>query len=381
MNSPLRLVMATLSASLLLSACGAKSKEQTPQVSSNALVVDGSGVSLGGERIGEAPPDVLKKVDPLFAKLRERKEGWNTAHPSEPFSPALTIELGPDITCQAAISVYMSAVFAGFPKLTVKQGAITVDLPGHMPKPPSLEEPSPSAPREAFATFHPDGNAELKPSRCGGAYDIVPVASLAATTKEWCGEAADCLGGLQVVCDPGVPMSKVLPALDALRKGSAKMELGIGGSCPGGTAAPMGAFLGLSNPVAPDGDNVSPGLPSTPVRLPAGKNPAGVELREGAVIATGGLTAEEVRETMKPKLASITQCYEAGLLQSPNLQGRISTRLSIGKKGAVMLLKNNGSDMPSAGVVKCVVNVLEATTFPAKAAISTISYPLMFATK
>jgi hypothetical protein len=104
-------------------------------------------------------------------------------------------------------------------------------------------------------------------------------------------------------------------------------------------------------------------------------------MREGAVTATGGLSAEEVSEALKGKRDELTACHVTGLMNNPNLQGRVAVKLEIGKKGAVMSARNGGSDMPDSGVVSCVVKALLDAKFPAKGAVSAVIYPMMFSPK
>jgi hypothetical protein len=368
-----------VAAFLLLAACGSKSKVEIDGVTAvtdpKTVRVDDTGLSLDGKRLGDVPADVQKRVEPLWDTLRGSREAWKAAHPSEQFPGVLTIELGPNTTCGAAMSVYATAAFAGYTNLTLKQGAVTIQVPGAVPKPPSLDNPAQLiGPQEGFAVFQPDGNVEFKPLRCGGAYDVVPAASLAATVKEWCGEKADCLGAFHFRCAAGMPMSKVLPALEALRKGSAKMELGTSGECKEGEGAvtdlpgdPWGVI-----PTPPAVSAAAPGL---------GKKPLLSTVREGAVTATGGITADEARDALKPKLADLKACYDDGITRNPNLQGRVSVRLGVGKKGAVMTASNAGSDMPDSSVVACMIRAASTATFPAKGAIGWVVYPFVLSLK
>lgn len=364
-----------VAALLLLAACGSKVTVDvgTTVTDPKTVLVDDTGISLDGKRLGDVPADVQKKADPLWDTLKNSREAWKAAHPSEKFPGVLTIELGPNITCRTAMSVFTTAAFVGYPNLTLKQGAVTIQVPAAIPKPPFADPVQFLESREGFAVFQPDGNVEFKLLRCGGAYDVVPAASLAATVKEWCGANADCLGAFRFRCDAGMPMSKVLPALEALRKGSAKMELGPAGECKEGE----GAF---TNPEDPWGVLPPPPAASAAAPVP-GKKPLPSKVREGAVSAAGGITADEAREVMKPKLADLKACYDDGLSRNPNLQGRVTLRLAIGKKGALMSVSNGGSDMPDAGVVACMVRATSTVTFPAKGAIGTVSYPFLFAPK
>ena len=378
-----RLCILPVAISLLLPACGTKPAE--PGASSpSTIVVGAAGISLGGLRVGDAAPDALKNVAPLFAALKERKEGWSGANPTTPFTGSLTIELDPALTCQAAVSVYMTAVFAGYPKLAVKQGAHTVDLVGYVPRPLSLADKAPDQPREAFVRFLADGSASLAPSRCMGAYDQVPIADLPAAAKAWCGATPGCLGAVQVVCDAGVPMAGVLAALDELHKASPKMELGLGGRCEGGREAPMGAFLGLTlSPKSPGDDDLSGEVgapPPAPPRPGRAKAPV-LTIRDTSLTVNGGLTPEDAREALKSRRSEIEACYASALVANPNLEGMVAVALEVGKKGAVMSASNGGSDLPSDVVIRCVVHAASTVTFPAKGAVSTVRQAMVLSAK
>jgi hypothetical protein len=386
-KTPLLLPLLCLS----LTACPSKPKPDEaagPSADAGRVSVTAAGISLGEERLGNAPADALEKVDPLFRRLKERREEWKMAHPGEAFPGTIAVELAPELSCQASMSVYMTAMFAGYPHITLKQGALVVDIPAEVPRPPSLEEPSPNAPRQAFVVFGKDGSVELKPSRCLGAFDVVPDAALPATVKEWCGEKGDCLGATHVRCEAGVPMSRVLAAIAELRKGAAKMHLGTAAACkPGDTSSDLFGGIG-GMPTGLDGalpwgqeptaaPVAAPKPPSTPAR---GKARVAT-VREGMVTVVGGLSQDEVREAMKPKLESLKACYEAGTINNPNLEGRVSVRVEVGKKGGVMSAKNGGSDLPDTGVTRCVVGVVQEMAFPAKGALSQVVYPVMFQMK
>jgi hypothetical protein len=368
-----------LLACFLLAGCGTKKKEEAPAVDPNTVTLNEAGVSLGGVSLGTPPEDKMEKIDALFGKLKEQREQWKTAHPTEPFPGALTIDLGPNVTCNAALSVFMTSGFAGYNHQTIKQGTTTVEVPIAVPKPPNpSREIAPEDGRKGYLRFLPDGNVEFRPGRCGGAYDVVPPASVAATVKEWCGEAGDCLRALHLGCESGTAMSKILPVLAELRKTSAKLEIaGGGGACKPGE----GAFTDLK--YASDLMRLA-GLLSDPPPKPApppGKKLPGLLMKEGKVETTGGITPEEVSAAMKPKREAFETCFATGLLVNPNLQGRVIVRLEIGKKGAVMAVSNQGADVPDMGVVECILEAASSIGLPAKGTAGTVSYPLLMSPK
>jgi hypothetical protein len=364
---------------LLLAACGAKPAPGVP-VDPNLIVVDDKGVFLGGERLGPPPEDKIWKVEALYTKLTERREQWKAAHPKEKLPGALTLELGPAVTCQAAISAFQSAGFAGYPNLTLKQGATTLEVPCLVPAMAEDEKAlTPDLGLDGFLSFQPENKAEFKPRRCGGAYDVVPVASVPDTVKEWCGGRGDCLRTLRVVCAVGVPMATILPALAEVRRGSAKMVLGTGGNggcLPGeGPATDRRLELAASKKMV-FGVEVSAAPRPEPPPPPGMKLPRGL-LKPGAVTATGGITSDEVIDAMKPRFDAFNRCYGRGLLRNPNLQGTVVVQLQVGKRGAVMAVSDGGSDMLDIDVRECILAAASTVSFTAKGAIGLVSYPLL----
>src|SRR5262249_13366844 len=72
-------------------------------------------------------------------------------------------------------------------------------------------------------------------------------------------------------------------------------------------------------------------------------------------------------------------CYENGLRNNPNLQGRVAVRFVIGHDGAVSNVANGGSDMPDSGVVSCVVRAYYGLSFPdPERSPVTVTVPVLF---
>ncbi|MBK9261525.1 MAG: AgmX/PglI C-terminal domain-containing protein [Polyangiaceae bacterium] len=99
---------------------------------------------------------------------------------------------------------------------------------------------------------------------------------------------------------------------------------------------------------------------------------------EGAT-TVGRLPAEVVQRIVRQNFGRYRFCYEQGLRQNPNLQGRVAVRFVIGRDGGVSQVQNGGSDMPDANVVSCVVRSFYGLSFPApEHGIVTVNYPIMF---
>jgi hypothetical protein len=101
------------------------------------------------------------------------------------------------------------------------------------------------------------------------------------------------------------------------------------------------------------------------------------KLRMGPLTMAGALTEAEVRMPMMNRHPDIMACYSRGLARNPNLIGRVTLRLEIGKRGAVMIAGNGGSDLPDREVVDCAIRASSKATFPAKGGATTLLYPMM----
>jgi hypothetical protein len=73
-------------------------------------------------------------------------------------------------------------------------------------------------------------------------------------------------------------------------------------------------------------------------------------------------------------------CYERGLKNNPNLQGRVTIKFIIDLDGTVkMVAKDPRSDMPDPDVTDCVVQGFSKLLFPPPAqGMVTVIYPIQF---
>jgi hypothetical protein len=104
----------------------------------------------------------------------------------------------------------------------------------------------------------------------------------------------------------------------------------------------------------------------------------GPQVRMGAVSISGRLPPEVIQRIVRQNFGRFRLCYEAGLRNNPNLQGRVAVRFVIGRDGAVSNISNGGSDLPDGGVVRCIVRAFEGLSFPQpEGGIVTAVYPIM----
>lgn len=362
-------------ASLVLAACGSKSKDNgapapnasaTAPADPNTVVVNQTGLFLGATRLGDAPKDAATTISPLFDKLKANAG----AKP-----PALTLEIGPETTCRAAMSVYATAASAGYTNLVFKQGTKSVALPANVAKPPTSMAPTEKdEPHDTYAVYKSDGHVELKPYRCGGAWDSNASGALTNLVEEWCAPAEKakqtCSLRVLVGCDAGVPMSKVLASLEATHDKYKTIEF-----------ASMTECKADEGPVV---DPVAKATEATPAPKAAAPNakPPVANVREGALSIVGPITQDEFAALVKPKLPDFQKCYEVALAKDPSLSGRFAMRFEIGKTGALIRLSQEGTDMADLDMFRCVLRAGSTVSFPAKKEKMTIAvYPLMFMPK
>lgn len=77
------------------------------------IVVDG--VDIVGTAPYEAPP--MKRVDPLFDVLKEKRELRRSLDPTRPFPGVLILQVDASVAAIVVKSVFQTAAFAGFPNV------------------------------------------------------------------------------------------------------------------------------------------------------------------------------------------------------------------------------------------------------------------------
>jgi len=91
----------------------------------------------------------------------------------------------------------------------------------------------------------------------------------------------------------------------------------------------------------------------------------------------GLVSPEAIRRVVVRNLGQVTHCHEQGLLQAPDLQGRVVIRFIIGGNGAVMASSavENVESAPSVG--NCIASAVRRWQFPVPegGGIVTVTYP------
>jgi len=99
----------------------------------------------------------------------------------------------------------------------------------------------------------------------------------------------------------------------------------------------------------------------------------------GATSVSGRLPPEVIQRIVRQNFGRFRLCYENGLRNNPNLQGRVTVRFVISRKGTVSNV-SGGGDLPDGGVVSCVTRAFYSLSFPQpEGGIVTVGYPIMFA--
>ena len=156
--------------------------------------------------------------------------------------------------------------------------------------------------------------------------------------------------------------------------------LGLSGIGEGGGGRGEGIGLGNIGTIGHGaGTGTGQGFGSGHGRLQGSHRTKPPQVRMGATSVSGRLPPEVIQRIVRQNFGRFRLCYENGLRNNPNLQGRVSVRFVIGRDGAVSNVGNGGSDMPDGGVVSCVVRAFYGLSFPQpEGGIVTVVYPIMF---
>jgi hypothetical protein len=138
----------------------------------------------------------------------------------------------------------------------------------------------------------------------------------------------------------------------------------------------LGNFGGLGHGA---GTGTGQGIGSGRGRLGGGHQVKAPKIREGATSVNGRLPPEVIQRIVRQNFGRFRLCYENGMKNNPNLQGRVSVKFIIDRSGAVSLTADGGSDLPDQGVVQCVVRGFGNLSFPQpEGGMVTVVYPIMF---
>jgi FHA domain len=138
----------------------------------------------------------------------------------------------------------------------------------------------------------------------------------------------------------------------------------------------LGNFGGLGHGA---GTGTGQGIGNGRGRLGGGHQVKAPRLREGATSVNGRLPPEVIQRIVRQNFGRFRLCYENGMRNNPNLQGRVTVKFVIDRGGAVAMTADGGSDLPDQGVVQCVVRGFGNLSFPQpEGGVVTVVYPIMF---
>jgi hypothetical protein len=147
-------------------------------------------------------------------------------------------------------------------------------------------------------------------------------------------------------------------------------------TAPGIPSAATSARVATPESMAPATTLSALGTVSTP---PGGGHVPPHVHDDGATLSSAGLPSEVVRRIVRQNFGRFRLCYENGLRANPSLAGRVSTRFVIDKTGAVSITRDEGSDLPSASTVACVVRGFGNLSFPQpEGGIVSVLFPITF---
>ncbi len=102
-------------------------------------------------------------------------------------------------------------------------------------------------------------------------------------------------------------------------------------------------------------------------------------LRQGAAQVTGRLPAEVIQRIVRQNFGRFRLCYENGLKNNPNLEGRVAVKFVIDRSGAVSTTQDGGSTIPDKSVSSCVIRGFGNLSFPQpEGGVVTVVYPILF---
>jgi hypothetical protein len=102
-------------------------------------------------------------------------------------------------------------------------------------------------------------------------------------------------------------------------------------------------------------------------------------IRGKEAVVSGSLSKEVIRRVIGRHINEVKFCYEQGLTQRPDLQGRISIKFAIAPTGAVQFAGRAESTLENPKVDACIVQAVQRWNFPAPegGGIVIVTYPFV----
>jgi hypothetical protein len=155
--------------------------------------------------------------------------------------------------------------------------------------------------------------------------------------------------------------------------------LGLSGIGEGGGGRGEGIGLGSIGTLGHGaGTGTGQGFGSGSGRLGGSHRTKPPSVRMGATSVSGRLPPEVIQRIVRQNFGRFRLCYENGLRNNPNLQGRVQVSFVIGRDGSVGSV-SGGGDLPDSGVVSCVTKAFYGLSFPQpEGGVVKVGYPIMF---
>jgi hypothetical protein len=101
---------------------------------------------------------------------------------------------------------------------------------------------------------------------------------------------------------------------------------------------------------------------------------------QGDRIAAGRMNPEVIQDIVRANFSEFRMCYERGLNDWPELEGRVQMRFVIATDGRVSKVTLDDNTLPNCSVAACVREAFEKLVFPApQGGIVTVVYPIQLA--
>jgi hypothetical protein len=125
--------------------------------------------------------------------------------------------------------------------------------------------------------------------------------------------------------------------------------------------------------------------------LPGGRGPHGpvlatrtprpvIDVAPTSLIVSKEIDKEVIRRVIRTRMNEIRFCYEKGLMQEADLEGKLVVSFLILRDGRVTAVTPRESSIGNAAVVRCVVEAVGRLTFPVppSASVAQVTYPFVF---
>lgn len=133
-----------------------------PELTAPKISLDAHGLSVDGTvkvAAADLPTSTPQNIAPVFQSFVGKRRLWKQIHPGETFSAKVDFESAPDASAVAGASVMRSIAWAGYEKIHLVAGDVTVDFECVTPKPPGAPPDADVVRVKTSGTMHDLANA------------------------------------------------------------------------------------------------------------------------------------------------------------------------------------------------------------------------------